>query len=69
MKKIILASQSPRLKEIMETAGYDFEIIVSNAEEKIEENLTPEEVAKSLSLQKAQWRKLFTLSSRKFHCL
>ena len=54
MKKIILASQSPRRKEIMETAGYDFEIIVSNAEEKIEENLTPEEVAKSLSLQKAQ---------------
>ena len=52
--KIVLASQSPRRKEIMETAGFEFEIIVSNAEEKIEENLSPEEVAKSLSLQKAQ---------------
>ena len=54
MSKIVLASQSPRRKEIMETAGFEFEIIVSNAEEKIEENLSPEEVAKSLSLQKAQ---------------
>ena len=54
MKKIILASQSPRRKEIMETAGYDFEIKVSGCEEIVPENVTPKEVAKSLALQKAE---------------
>ncbi len=34
--KIILGSKSPRRKEIMEMAGYDFEIAVSNADEKVE---------------------------------
>lgn len=33
--KIILASKSPRRKEILEMAGYEFEVKVSNADENI----------------------------------
>lgn len=35
MKKVILASGSPRRKELLELMGIEFEIIVSNKEEKI----------------------------------
>ena len=52
--RIILASQSPRRKELMEAITKDFEIIVSNADEKLEEGLTIEEQAKNVSYQKAK---------------
>ena len=51
-KKIILASASPRRKEIMEMAGYTFEIQVSHKEE-IYMSETPDEVVKELALLKA----------------
>ena len=35
--RIILASQSPRRKELMEAITKDFEVIVSNTDEKLEE--------------------------------
>lgn len=54
MKKIILASQSPRRKALLKQVGLNFEVIVSNFEEKIEYSLKPEELAEKFSLQKAK---------------
>ena len=52
--KIILASGSPRRKELLKMVIPEFEIIVSGAEENIEDNLTPEEQATKLSYLKAK---------------
>ena len=52
-KKIILASASPRRKELMTIAGYEFEIQVSHKEEKYE-STEPDEIVKELSLLKAE---------------
>lgn len=52
--KIILASGSPRRKELLKLIVPEFEIIVSKAEEKLEENLTLEEQVKRLSYIKAK---------------
>ena len=53
MKNIILASQSPRRKELLAQAGFSFEIITSDVEEIIT-HTKPYEIAKSLSSQKAE---------------
>lgn len=52
-KKIILASASPRRRELMEQAGYEFEIQVSHKEEKYI-SVTPDEIVKELALLKAK---------------
>lgn len=52
--KIILASKSPRRKELLNLLKIKYEIKVSNAEEKIEKGLTPEEQAKKLAYIKAK---------------
>lgn len=52
MKKIILASGSPRRRELMREAGLTFEIEVSQAEEEIG-GLAPDETVRQLSLIKA----------------
>ena len=52
MKKIILASKSPRRKELLETAGFETAIIPSEADEDIDEK-DPVELVKKLSLIKA----------------
>jgi septum formation protein len=54
MKKIILASGSPRRKELLEKIGLKFEVDASDCEEKINRSLTPEEIVRQLSIQKAQ---------------
>ena len=54
MSRIILASASPRRKELMELAGYDFEVICADIVEVVPENVQPQEVVMSLALQKAQ---------------
>lgn len=54
MAEIILASASPRRKELLETAGIDFSVKVADVEEIIEEGLTPDRVVMSLALQKAK---------------
>lgn len=54
MSKIILASASPRRKELMELAGYDFEVICADIIEVVPEEAMPQEVVMSLALQKAQ---------------
>lgn len=52
-KKIILASGSPRRKELMTLAGYTFEVKVSEKEECYKSNI-PEEIVKELAFQKAE---------------
>ncbi len=49
--KIILASKSPRRKEILENLGVEFEIIVSDADESSEER-DPARLVRELSLRK-----------------
>ena len=53
MKKIILASASPRRKELLETAGVEFEICVSDADESIPEGTLPADAAKMTATKKA----------------
>lgn len=54
MAEIILASASPRRKELLSTAGVNFTVKVADVEEKIEPGLTPDKVVMSLALQKAK---------------
>lgn len=53
MKPIILASGSPRRRELLETAGVPFTVCVSDIEEVVEAGLTPAQTVKSLAKQKA----------------
>lgn len=53
MKQIILASQSPRRKELLEQLGLDFIVCPSDVEE-IVSSADPVEVVRELSRQKAQ---------------
>ncbi len=52
MKKILLASNSPRRRELLSQAGIDFEVKVSDVDENIGET-DPEELVKKLSRLKA----------------
>lgn len=54
MRKIILASTSPRRKEIFEKAGIPFSIEDSGYEEDLSLPLEPRELAKQLALQKVR---------------
>lgn len=51
--QIVLASGSPRRKELLELIGVEFKIITSNKEEIIT-STNPEEVVKELSMMKAE---------------
>ena len=52
MKKIILGSQSPRRKELLENAGIEFEILTADGEEIVDEKLSFSEIVRSLAIQK-----------------
>ena len=52
-KKIILASASPRRLELMQQAGYEFEVQVSHKEETYISE-TPDDIVKELALLKAR---------------
>lgn len=54
MRKIILASKSPRRRFLLEQIGLTFAVDPSGVEEKTDYSLPPSEVAVNLSLQKAQ---------------
>jgi septum formation protein len=54
MKKYILASASPRRKQLMEWAEIDFEIIVAHTEETYPPHLSPEEIAIHIASKKAR---------------
>lgn len=53
MQKIILASQSPRRKQLLEWAGVPFEIIVKTTDENYPSELNVEEVPIHIARQKA----------------
>ncbi len=50
---VVLASASPRRRELLKTAGIAFRVQVSDADERIEPGLSPAEVVMSLARQKA----------------
>lgn len=54
MKKIILASNSPRRKEILKKIGLKFKVVKSNFEEYVDPKLKPHTLVKKLSLEKAK---------------
>ena len=54
MKKIILASASPRRKEILGTTGLKFDICVSDYEEDLSMKKEPRSLARFLSRKKAE---------------
>ena len=54
MKRIILASASPRRREIMQMIGMPFEVIVSNADEMMNEELPVKERIIDIARQKAK---------------
>lgn len=63
-KKIILASASPRRRELLTQIGLDFDVVVSETEEKIT-STEPAKVVEELSAQKAEavWEKLFSMTA------
>lgn len=65
--KLVLASGSQRRRELLTMCGYDYEIIVSNADETIDEN-DPESFVRALSFRKAKdvFDRLFTAGRRDF---
>ncbi|NLC76802.1 MAG: septum formation inhibitor Maf [Clostridia bacterium] len=55
MLQLVLASASPRRRELLERLGIPFKVSVSKAEENIDRgNLTPEQLARELALLKAK---------------
>ena len=53
MANIILASQSPRRRQLLEWAEVDFEIVVEPTDESYPSGLSPEEVAVHIAREKA----------------
>ena len=53
MKKIILASSSPRRKELLTTAGIEFEIHVKEVDESVPDGTPPADAAKMTAARKA----------------
>jgi septum formation protein len=54
MKKIILASASPRRKELLEKIRLKFEVDASGCDEEINSGLGPQEIVQQLSIIKAK---------------
>ena len=52
--KIILASASPRRKELLTLAGYEYEVVVSQCEEILPDGITPDKAVEELARQKAE---------------
>ena len=52
IKRIILASSSPRRKEILSMLGLPFDVVSPDADENIKEALSPEEYVCTLSARK-----------------
>lgn len=53
LPKIILASQSPRRKELLERCGVPFTVYVTDTDESISEPLAPQDTVRELSRRKA----------------
>lgn len=52
--KIILASQSPRRKELLAREGIAFRVYVTDADETVSEDMTPNDLVAELSYRKAE---------------
>lgn len=52
MKRIVLGSASPRRRELMTQIGLEFEVVVSDKEERYDSTV-PQEIVKELALMKA----------------
>ena len=53
MSRLVLASASPRRRELMSLAGFDFEVITADVDEVLDASLTPCVLVMSLAFQKA----------------
>lgn len=53
MEPIILASQSPRRKQLLEWAEIPFEVVVSHSDETYPENIPPHSIAEHIAINKA----------------
>ena len=53
MKRIVLGSASPRRRELMTQIGLEFEVVVSDKEERYDSTV-PQEIVKELALMKAE---------------
>lgn len=54
MLKLVLASQSPRRRELLQQAGYEFQISLVKVSEIFDESLNPPQVASHLATVKAR---------------
>lgn len=54
VRMIILASSSPRRRELLKTIGLEFTIVSPEVEEKIDKSKKPEEIAIEIARKKAQ---------------
>ena len=54
MKRFIVASASPRRKELLSNVGFTFEVIPSDTDESCDNKLSPEELVKELGRRKAE---------------
>lgn len=52
-RRLILASASPRRKELMTSLQLEFEVLPSDTDESVPEDWSPEQVVKELALRKA----------------
>ncbi len=52
--EIILASQSPRRKELLQKNGVDFRVFVTDADETVTEPMLPDKLVEELSYRKAK---------------
>ncbi len=52
--EIILASQSPRRKELLQKNGIDFRVFVTDADETVTETMMPDKLVEELSYRKAK---------------
>ncbi|WP_158738197.1 nucleoside triphosphate pyrophosphatase [Alteribacillus sp. YIM 98480] len=54
MPSLLLASQSPRRKELLEQSGFSFHTQVSNASEEVDPSIPPSKTVEELALRKAE---------------
>ena len=52
--KTILASASPRRKELLSLAGIEYEVVISQCEEILPDGITPDKAVEELARQKAE---------------
>jgi septum formation protein len=53
MRKLVLASGSPRRRELLSGLGLPFEIIMSDVDESVDERMPPDEIVRTLAYRKA----------------